>query len=55
MFSTPGEYPRAENLKDASLGFETGLERLDRDKHSSLLQKSVKYGRKKFYSAGIWL
>jgi hypothetical protein len=28
------------------------LERLARDKHSSLLRKSVNYGRKKFYSTG---
>jgi hypothetical protein len=28
------------------------LERLARDKHSSLLRKSVRYGCKKFYSAG---
>jgi hypothetical protein len=28
------------------------LERLARDKHPSLLQKSVNYGRKKFYSTG---
>ncbi len=28
------------------------LESLDRDNHSSLLQKSVNYGRKKFYSEG---
>ncbi len=28
----------------------TRLERLARDKHSSLLQKSVNYGHKKFYS-----
>jgi hypothetical protein len=27
----------------------TSLERLARDKHSSLLQKFVNYGRKKFY------
>jgi hypothetical protein len=26
------------------------LERLSRDKHSSLLQKFVNYGRKKFYN-----
>jgi len=25
------------------------------DKHSSLLRKSVNYGRKKFYSTGPWL
>jgi hypothetical protein len=28
----------------------TRLERLDRDKHSSLLRKSVNYSRKKFYN-----
>jgi hypothetical protein len=28
------------------------LERLARDKHSSLLQKTVNYGRKKFYNIG---
>ncbi len=30
----------------------TGLERLDRDKHSSLLQKFVNYGQKSFYNIG---
>ncbi len=30
----------------------TRLERLARDKHSSLSQKSVNYDRKKFYSTG---
>ena len=30
----------------------TRLERLARDEHSSLLQKSVNYGRKKVYSTG---
>jgi hypothetical protein len=30
----------------------TKLERLARDKHSSLLRKYVNYGNKKFYSAG---
>ncbi len=33
---------------------QTRPERLARDKHSSLLQKSVNYGRKKFYSTGHW-
>jgi hypothetical protein len=28
------------------------LEKLARDKHSSLLQKSVKYGQKRFYNTG---
>jgi hypothetical protein len=31
---------------------ETRLERLARDKHSSLLRKSVNYGQKKFYNIG---
>ncbi len=30
----------------------TRLERLAKDKHSSLIQKSVSYGRKIFYSTG---
>jgi hypothetical protein len=30
----------------------TRLEKLARDKHSSLLRKSVNYGRNKFYSTG---
>jgi hypothetical protein len=30
------------------------LERLAKVKHSSLLQKSVNYGRKKFFSTGPW-
>jgi len=32
----------------------TKLERLNRDKHSCLYQKSVNYGRNKFYSTGLW-
>ncbi len=35
--------------------FQTRLERLARDKNSSLLQKSVNYGCKKFYRIGPWL
>ncbi len=31
------------------------MESLATDKHSSLLRKSVKYGRKKFYNIGPWL
>jgi hypothetical protein len=30
------------------------VEKLASDKHSSLLQKSVNYGRKKFYSIFLW-
>jgi hypothetical protein len=30
------------------------LESVARDKHSSLLQKSVNYGRNKFYHTGPW-
>jgi hypothetical protein len=30
------------------------LESLAREKHSSLSQKSVNYGRKKFYNIGPW-
>ncbi len=55
-------YPRVEHLKVASLRYalalptniRTRLERLARDKHFSLLQKSVIYGHKKFYSTGPW-
>jgi hypothetical protein len=36
-----------------SLMFAERLERLARDKHSSLLRKYVNYGRKKFYSTGL--
>jgi hypothetical protein len=32
----------------------TRLERLAKDKHSSIVQKPVKYGCKKFYSTGPW-
>jgi hypothetical protein len=32
----------------------TSLEKLTNDKHSSLLQKSVIYGQKKFYNIGPW-
>jgi hypothetical protein len=30
------------------------MEKLTRDKHSSLLQRSVNYRRKKFYNIGPW-
>jgi hypothetical protein len=61
LWVRPGAYPRVEHLKGASLAWvgsgPTGkhytlLERLARDKHSSLLRKSVNYGRKKDYSTG---
>jgi hypothetical protein len=32
----------------------TRLEKLARDKHSSLLRKAIKYGQKKFYNIGPW-
>ncbi len=34
--------------------YKTRLERLGRDKHSSLLQKFVNCGRKKFFRIGTW-
>ncbi len=34
--------------------YQTRLERLARGKHSSLLQKLVYYGCKKFYNVGPW-
>ncbi len=49
-----------EHLKGASLRssftreHQTRLEKLARDKHSSLLQKFITYGRKKFYNIGNW-
>jgi hypothetical protein len=33
----------------------TRLERLARNRHSSLLQKFINYGEKKFYNIGPWL
>jgi hypothetical protein len=55
----PGAYPRVEYLKGASLGLplaslknKTRLEKLARDKHSSLLRTFVNCGRKKFYGIG---
>ncbi len=55
-------YPSDAPLKCSTLGsapglthkYKTRLERLARDKHSSLLRKSVNYGSKKFYSTGPW-
>ncbi len=44
--STPGQAPGLTRTH------QTRLERLARDKHSSLLQRSVNYGRKRFYSTG---
>jgi len=55
-----GAYPREEHLKGASIGKALALprkhwarlEKLARDKCSSLLQKLVTHGRKKFYNIG---
>ncbi len=44
-------YPRVEYLKGSSLG---RLERLSKDKHSNLLQKSINYSCKKFYVTSPW-
>jgi hypothetical protein len=44
--STPGSAPGLTHK------YYTRQEKLARDKHSSLLQKSVNYGRKKFYGKG---
>ncbi len=60
LWVRPGAYLRVEHLKVASLRYalalpaniRTRLERLARDKHFSLLQKSVNYGHKIFYSTG---
>jgi hypothetical protein len=54
-------YPKVKHLSDAPLlgrlqAFphkqQARLESLARDKHDSLLRKSVNYGRKKFYNFG---
>jgi hypothetical protein len=51
-----GAYPRVKQLKCTTPGHSykhwTSLERPARDKHSSLSQNFVNYGRKKFYSIG---
>jgi hypothetical protein len=46
------KYLSSAPLKGRPHSHLTRLERLARDKHSSLLRKSVNYGRKKFYSTG---
>ncbi len=58
----PEAYHRMEHLKRCftwlGLGLaykqQTRLERFARNKHSSLLRKSVNYGQKKFYNIGPW-
>jgi hypothetical protein len=60
FWARPGAYHTVEYLKDASLGKSPGsplnlftrLERLARNKQSSLLQKFINDGRKKFYNIG---
>jgi hypothetical protein len=55
-----GEYPSEASFRCSTLGWapdlahkhQTRLERLARDKHCSLLQKTVNYGCKKFYRIG---
>jgi hypothetical protein len=55
-----GAYPSEAPFRSWSLGYAPGLphkhktrlERHARDKHSSLLRKSVNYGHEKFYSIG---
>ncbi len=55
---TAGAYPSEAPFRCSTLGQAPGLtdkhytrlERLAKDKHSSLLRKSVNYGHKKFYS-----
>ncbi len=53
-------YPSEAPFRCSTIGYapsltytyQTRLERLARDKHSSLLQRSVNYGRKKLYTTG---
>jgi hypothetical protein len=62
LWLRPGAYPRVEHLKatftwagpSLVCKHHTRMERLVRDKHSSLLQKSVNYSCTKFYSTGPW-
>jgi hypothetical protein len=57
-----GVYPSEAPFRFSCLGYSPGLthkyltrlEKLARDKHSSLLQKSVNYDHKKFYNIGPW-
>ncbi len=57
-----GAYPSEAPFRCSTLGqvpgltrkHQTRLERLARDKHSSLIRKSVNYGCKKFYGTGPW-
>ncbi len=58
LWAITGAYPRVGHLKGAPLmkalalncKHETKLERLARNKHSSLLRKFINYGHKKFYN-----
>ncbi len=54
MWARPGAYSSVGHLKGASLGQALALLVIitldERDKYSSLLQTSVRYSRKKFYS-----
>ncbi len=47
LHSRVGPWPYPQTLDQPGKG-------LARDKHSSLLQKSVNYVRKKFYTTGPW-
>jgi hypothetical protein len=54
-----GAYPsqapfRCSTLGEAHCPTHKHLAGLERDKRSSLLQKFVNYGRKKFYKIGPW-
>ncbi len=48
----PSEVPLWDRLLTLPTNIKTGLEKLAKDKHSSLLQKFVTYGRKKFHNIG---
>jgi hypothetical protein len=56
------DHPIEESFRCSALGQAPGLalkqktrlERLARDKNSSLLRKFVNYGREKFYNIGPW-
>jgi len=60
LWVRPEAHPKLEHLKGVSLrealplpaNVRLGWKKLAKDKHSSLLQKFINYGNKKFYSTG---
>ncbi len=50
----PSEFFQVIHAPSLTHKHQTRLERLAKDKHSSLLRKSVNYGRNNFYDKGPW-